>query len=63
MRSLLLALALVFASSAVDAATLHRAMLVRAAPGRLLDIIALYKERSAVFEAAGDEPPRSRSCT
>ena len=32
-------------------------MFLRAAPGRLLDVIALYKERLPVFEAAGDERP------
>jgi hypothetical protein len=56
-RSFLAAIALVSVTSTADAATLYRAMFVRAAPGRLLDIIALYKERIPVFEAAGDEPP------
>lgn len=57
MRPILAALAFVAAASTAEAATLYRAMFVRAAPGRLLDIIALYKERFPVFEAAGDELP------
>ncbi len=36
---------------------LYKAMFVRAAPGKLLDLIALYKERMAVYDAAGDERP------
>jgi len=36
---------------------LYRTTFVRAAPGRLLDLIALYKERMAVVEAAGDARP------
>ncbi len=57
MRVFLCAIAFASVTAAADAATLYRAMLVRAAPGRLLDIIAIYKERVPVFEAAGDEPP------
>ena len=36
---------------------LYKTTFVRAAPGKLLDLIALYKERTAVAEAAGDERP------
>ena len=36
---------------------LYKTTFVRAAPGRLLDLIALYKNRVAVEEAAGDERP------
>ncbi len=36
---------------------LYKTTFVRAAPGRLLDLIALYKERMAVLEAAGDARP------
>jgi len=57
MRFFLAAIAFALVTSTADAATLYRAMFVRAAPGRLLDIIALYKERVPAFEAAGDEPP------
>ena len=36
---------------------LYKAMFVRAAPGKLLDLIALYKERMPVYDAAGDARP------
>jgi hypothetical protein len=36
---------------------LYKTTFVRAAPGRLLDLIALYKDRMAVMDAAGDERP------
>ena len=36
---------------------LYKTTFVRAAPGKLLDLIALYKDRMAVIEAAGDARP------
>jgi hypothetical protein len=36
---------------------LYKTTFVRAAPGKLLDLIALYKGRMAVMDAAGDERP------
>lgn len=36
---------------------LYRAMFVRAAPGRLLELIALYKDRMPVYDASGDARP------
>jgi hypothetical protein len=36
---------------------LYKTTFVRAAPGKLLDLIALYKERVAVIEASGDAGP------
>jgi len=36
---------------------LYKTTFVRAAPGRLLDLIALYKSRMAVDDASGDERP------
>jgi hypothetical protein len=36
---------------------LYKTTFVRAAPGKLLDLIALYKERMAVIEASGDARP------
>jgi len=36
---------------------LYKTTFVRAAPGKLLDLIALYKSRMAVIEASGDERP------
>ncbi len=35
---------------------LYRTLLVRAAPGKLLELIDLYKERMPVYEAAGERP-------
>ncbi len=37
--------------------TLYKATFVRAAPGKLLDLVALYKNRMAVHDAAGDARP------
>jgi hypothetical protein len=36
---------------------LYKTTFVRAAPGKLLDLIALYKERMAVYEVSGDGHP------
>ncbi len=36
---------------------LYKTVLVRAAPGELLEVIRLYKERMPVFDAAGEERP------
>ena len=36
---------------------LYKITFVRAAPGKLLDLIALYKGRMAAFDASGDERP------
>lgn len=36
---------------------LYRTTFLRAAPGKLLDLIALYKERLGVIEASGDARP------
>lgn len=53
-----LAPALCAAARAADAPShLYKAMFVRAAPGRLLDLVALYLERMPVYDAAGDERP------
>ena len=38
---------------------LYKAMFVRAAPGKLLELIALYKERMPVYDASGDEIGRA----
>jgi hypothetical protein len=35
---------------------LYRTLLVRAAPGKLLELIDLYRERMPVYEAAGERP-------
>ena len=36
---------------------LYKTTFVRAAPGKLLDLVALYKSRRAVDDASGDEAP------
>lgn len=56
---LLLASLLVVAPSAPAAETtyLYKAKLVQAAPGKLLDVIDLYKAAVAGYKDAGDEPP------
>jgi hypothetical protein len=38
-------------------AYLYKTTFVRAAPGKLLDLIALFKDRMAFYDAAGDERP------
>ena len=40
-----------------DQVYLYKATFVRAAPGKLLDLIALYKARMTVFDSSGDERP------
>ena len=45
------------ASRSAEPTYLYKTTFVRAAPGKLLDLIALYKDRMAVIEAAGDERP------
>jgi hypothetical protein len=60
----LIALAAAGAAEAVPAfseppapAYLYKTTFLRAAPGRLLDLIALLKERMAFYDAAGEERP------
>ena len=54
----LLILALCFASPASAASQyVYRVTLVQAAPGKLTELIDLYKGRTAAFTAAGDEAP------
>jgi len=43
--------------SSAEPACLYKTTFVRAAPGKLLDLIALYKEGMAWFDASGDERP------
>ena len=40
-----------------ETSCLYRTTFVRAAPGKLLDLIALYKAQMAAYDAAGDERP------
>lgn len=45
------------AQPAAPSPYLYKTMFVRAAPGKLLDLIALYKERMPVYDASGDARP------
>ncbi len=56
MIGLLLAASLAFAPPN-EGGYLYRTLLVRAAPGQLLELIDLYQNRTPVFDAAGDERP------
>jgi len=60
MRIALLLLALAASVRAATASTpsyLYNAKLVQAAPGKLLELIDLYKARTATTQSGGDEPP------
>ncbi len=57
MLELLLAATLAFLSPDAEGSYLYRTQLVRAAPGELLELIDLYKDRMPVFDAAGEERP------
>jgi hypothetical protein len=57
MRRLILFISLGLVVTTAEADYLYKAMFVRAAPGKLLDLIALYKERMPVYDAAGDLRP------
>jgi hypothetical protein len=48
---------LVGAAHAADAQYLYKVTLVQAAPGRLLDLIDLYKARTTELKQAGEEAP------
>jgi hypothetical protein len=54
-NSLLLALSL--AGAAADSATLYRVLLLRAAPGRLLEVIDLYKQHLPAYDALRELRP------
>ncbi|HWX43272.1 MAG TPA: hypothetical protein VN345_19155 [Blastocatellia bacterium] len=58
---LLLGLHLLVVSAKAAAAPapgyLYDARLVQAAPGKLLELIDLYKARAPIYQASGDEPP------
>jgi len=45
------------APDAAEPADLYKTTFVRAAPGKLLDLIALYKSRMGADDASGDERP------
>jgi hypothetical protein len=54
---LLISLALFTSSTAAQTTYLYQAKLVQAAPGKLLDVIDLYKAALAGYKDTGDEPP------
>src|SRR5262245_24745425 len=60
MRTIPLAMAIIFFAAKVEAADpgyLYRAKFVQAAPGKLLELIDLHKKSLPDYSAAGDEPP------
>jgi hypothetical protein len=57
MRKLLLLSSLVLCSQSIEAQSLYKITMVRAAPGRLPDLIEMYRDRMAVYDASGDERP------
>lgn len=57
MRRFFFMLVLLTSAINAEAAYLYKAMFVRAAPGKLLELIALYKDRMPVYDASGDERP------
>jgi len=56
MHALLLAATLALVQTPADTSYLYKILLVRAAPGQLLELIDAYKERSIAYEEAGDGP-------
>ena len=57
MSILLLAATVAATATEVDTTYLYRTLLIRAAPGSLLEVIDLYRSRTEVFLAAGDGAP------
>lgn len=57
MHGLLLAAALAAAAAQADTTYLYRTLLLRAAPGRLLDVIELQRRHATVYDAAADARP------
>ena len=54
---LLMSLVLLSSSAAAQTTYLYQAKLVQAAPGKLLEVIDLYKTSLAGYKDTGDEPP------
>jgi hypothetical protein len=57
MFATVLAALIVIASPQSTEGYLYRTQMVRAAPGRLLEVIELFKDRMPFYEAAGSHPP------
>jgi hypothetical protein len=56
MQSLLIAAALLTGIADADTTYLYKALFVRAAPGELLSVMALYEDRMPVFAAGAAQP-------
>src|SRR6266567_4078405 len=54
---LLLCIACTAGAGAAENPYLYKVTLVQAAPGKLLDLIDLYKAKTAAYQPAGDEAP------
>jgi hypothetical protein len=57
MQRFLLVALLTFLIPITEEGHLYKAMLIRAAPGKLLEVVSLYKNRMAVYDAGGEERP------
>ncbi len=57
MTALMLSVLLFGSLAPQDTTGLYRTMLVRAAPGALIELIDAFRARSSFYEAAGDHPP------
>lgn len=57
MFATLLAAVIALGTAQADEGYLYRTLMVRAAPGHLLEVIELLKDRAPVYEAAGGQPP------
>lgn len=57
MSIVLLAAAILAAPTQTDTTYLYRTLLLQAAPGSLLDVIEMYRDRVPVYEASGDGVP------
>jgi hypothetical protein len=57
MTGLLLAATLALSAPTLDSGYAYRTLLIRAAPGLLLEVIDLFNSRMAVYDAAGEERP------
>ncbi|MFQ5705162.1 MAG: hypothetical protein ACE5HT_14230 [Gemmatimonadales bacterium] len=57
MGIVLLAAAIAVSPTQADTTYLYRTLLVQAAPGQLLDVIEMYRNRVPVYKASSDHPP------
>ena len=57
MRRIVLLAVLLLSTQAAEAEYLYKMTMVRAAPGKLLELIDLFEKRMSVYETSGDEAP------